>query len=115
MARAIEIDSNTLEWTPTRWEGITRKGLRREEQAGSRTLLKFGPNSYMTRHMHPAGEEMLVLEGRVRVEDSWYEAGCYLYSPPGSSDDVYSDVGAVIFVSLPKPAVHPEETRPDAS
>jgi hypothetical protein len=48
---------------------------------------------------------VFVLEGRVRFEDSWYEAGYYLYSPPGSMDDVYSDTGGVLFVSLPKPHV----------
>jgi hypothetical protein len=54
--------------------------------------------------MHPAGEEVLVLEGRVRFEDSWYEAGYYLRSP-GSMDDVYSDTGGVLFVTLPTPHV----------
>ena len=106
MARDLEVDSNKLEWTPTRWPGISSKSLRRDEEAGSRSLLKFEANSYMGRHMHPAGEEVLVLEGRVRVEDSWYEAGYYLYSPPGSMDDAYSDTGALLFVALPKPAVH---------
>jgi anti-sigma factor ChrR (cupin superfamily) len=106
MARDIEVDSNKLEWKPTRWPGIFSKSLRRDELTGNRSLLKFEADSYMTRHMHPAGEEVLVLEGRVRVEDAWYEAGCYLHSPPGSSDDVYSDTGALIFVALPKPAVH---------
>ena len=106
MAREVEVDSNKLEWKPTRYQGISRKSLRKDEQTGSRSLLKFQANSYMSRHLHPAGEEVLVLEGRVRVEDSWYDSGCYLYSPPGSSDDVYSDTGALLFVALPKPAVH---------
>ncbi len=106
MPRDIEVDSNKLEWKPTRSPGVWSKNLRRDEQTGTRSLLKFEVNSYMSRHMHPAGEEVLVLEGRVRVEDSWCEAGCYLYSPPGSSDDVYSDTGALLFVALPKPAVH---------
>lgn len=107
MGRDIEVDSSKLEWKPTRHEGVSSKSLRKDEQAGSRSLMKFEPNSYMTRHMHPAGEEVLVLEGRIRVEETWYEAGCYLYSPPGSSDDVYSDTGAVLFVALPRPAVYP--------
>jgi quercetin dioxygenase-like cupin family protein len=106
MAREIEIDSNKAPWTPTQWPGISRKALRRDEQTGARAgLLKFEPNSHLPRHMHPAGEEVFVLEGRVRFEDSWYEAGYYLYSPPGSMDDVYSDTGGVLFVTLPKPHV----------
>jgi len=41
----------------------------------------------------------------VRFEDAWYEAGYYLYSPPDSSDDVFTDTGAILFVALPKPHV----------
>ena len=55
--------------------------------------------------MHPAGQEVLVLEGRVRFEHSWYEAEYYLRSPLGSMDDVYSDTGGVLFVTLPTPHV----------
>lgn len=106
MAREIEIDTNKASWTPTQWPGIARKVLRRDEQTGARAgLLKFEPDTRLPRHMHPAGEEVFVLEGRVRFEDSWYEAGYYLYSPPGSMDDVYSDTGGVLFVTLPKPHV----------
>jgi len=106
MAREIEVDTSKLEWTPTQWPGISRKILRRDEQTGARAgLLKFERDSRLPRHMHPAGEEVFVLEGRVRFEDSWYEAGYYLYSPPGSMDDVYSDTGGVLFVTLPKPHV----------
>ncbi len=105
--RDIEIDTNTLEWAPTLWKGIHRKLLRDDDETGAfATLLKFDAGAQMPRHMHPAGEEAFVLEGRVRFEDTWYEAGYYLYSPPGSSDDVYSDTGALLFVTLPKRAVH---------
>ncbi len=107
--RDIELNTNDLEWTPTAWKGISRKMLRNDSETGAfATLLKFDAEAQMPRHMHPAGEEALVLEGRVRFEETWYEAGYYLYSPPGSSDDVYSDTGAVLFVTLPKAAVHSE-------
>ena len=107
MAREVEVDSNQVEWLPTRWPGITSKWLRQDTHTGARaSLLKFEPGSHMPRHLHPAGEEVLVLEGRVRFEESWYEAGCYLYSPPGSTDDVCSDTGGVLFVMLPQAAVH---------
>ena len=55
--------------------------------------------------MRPAGEEVFVLEGRVRFEETWYQAGFYLYSPPTSADDVFTDTGARLFVALPKPHV----------
>lgn len=106
MARSVEVDSSTLAWLPTRWTGIFRKSLRDDPATGARaSLLKLEPNARLPRHMHPAGEEVFVLEGRVRFEESWYGAGYYLYSPPGSADDVFTDVGATLYVALPKPHV----------
>ncbi len=104
--RDLEIDTNSLDWVSTNWAGIYRKLLRNDEETGARAvLLKFEANTRLPKHMHPAGEEVFVLEGRVRFEESWYETGYYLYSPPGSSDDVFTDTGAVLFVSLPEPHV----------
>jgi len=106
MARTVEVDSGKLSWTPTQWPGISRKLLRSDPATGARaSLLKLEPNARLPRHMHPAGEEVFVLEGRARFEDSWYDAGYYLYSPPGSFDDVFTETGAVLFVALPKPHV----------
>jgi len=106
MARTVEVNSNELSWTPTKWPGISRKLLRNDRATGARaTLLKLEPNARLPRHMHPAGEEVFVLSGRVRFEDTWYEAGYYLYSPPGSSDEVFTEAGATLFVALPKPHV----------
>jgi len=104
--REIAIDSGTQNWIETQWPGIHRKLLRNDPNTGARaSLLKLDAESRIPMHMHPAGEEVFVLEGRVRFEDDWYEAGYYLYSPPGSSDDVYTDTGALLYVSLPKPHV----------
>ena len=106
MARTVEIDTNKLDWVPTTWPGIARKVLRNDPTTGARAgLLKFDANTRLPRHMHPAGEEVFVLEGRVRFEETWYDAGFYLYSPPDSADDVFTDTGAILFVSLPKPHV----------
>ena len=106
MPRTVEVDSSKLAWTPTRWPGIYRKQLRSDPATGARaSLLRLEANARLPRHMHPAGEEVFVLEGRVRFEETWYEAGYYLYSPPGSADDVFTETGAVLFVALPKPHV----------
>src|SRR5262245_45097938 len=84
MARSIEVDANKVDWTPTGRPGISRKLLRSDAATGARTvLLKLDANSRLPRHMHPAGEEVFVLDGRVRFEETWYHAGYYLYSPPG--------------------------------
>jgi quercetin dioxygenase-like cupin family protein len=106
MARSIELDANKVGWEQTGRLGVSRKVLRSDAATGARTvLLKMEADSRLPRHMHPAGEEVFVLEGRVRFEETWYDAGYYLYSPPGSADDVYTDAGAILFVALPKPHV----------
>jgi hypothetical protein len=72
MARSIEVDANKVDWTPTGRPGISRKLLRSDAATGARTvLLKLEANSRLPRHMHPAGEEVLVLEGRVRFEETY--------------------------------------------
>lgn len=66
MARAVEVNANRLDWTPTRWPGISRKLLRDDPATGARAAHpKFEPHARLPRHMHPAGEETLVLEGRI--------------------------------------------------
>jgi quercetin dioxygenase-like cupin family protein len=104
--RDIAVNSRTLGWSETKWNGIYRKVLRNDQDTGARAvLLKLEPGSRLPKHLHPGGEEVYVLDGRVRFENEWYEEGYYLYSPPGSSDDVYTGSGAILFVSLPQPHV----------
>ena len=78
---------------------------RRHDRGSHRSPQVRGQYPLAPRHLHPAGEEVFVLEGRARFEETWYETGFYLYSPPDSADDVFTDTGAILFVSLPKPHV----------
>jgi len=106
MTEEVIVDSSTLAWQPSKWPGISRRQLRLDADTGGRTvLLKFEPGALLPRHMHPGGEELFVLDGRVRIEGKWYETGWYHYQPPDSVDDVFSDVGATLLVTLPKPHV----------
>jgi anti-sigma factor ChrR (cupin superfamily) len=105
MADETAIDTGRLDWAPSRWPGVLLKVLRREEDGPRTVLMKFEPSGRVPRHMHPAGEEILVLEGRVGIEGVWYQPGCYVPSPAGSSNDAYSDTGGLALVTLPKPHV----------
>jgi anti-sigma factor ChrR (cupin superfamily) len=106
MRGELTIDSNLLTWEQTKWSGIHRRLLRLDAHSGGRTvLLKFEPGALLPRHMHPGGEELFVLDGRVRIEGKWHETGWYHYQPPESVDDVFTDTGATILVILPKPHV----------
>ena len=106
MPSEIIIDSNSIGWQQSKWAGIHRRLLRLDAETGARTVrLKFEPGAMLPRHMHPGGEELFVLDGRVRIEGKWYETGWYHYQPPDSVDDVFSDTGATLLVMLPRPHV----------
>ena len=70
------------------------------EKARATSLVRYAPNSYFPHHLHPGGEEILVLSGTFSADDKHYPAGWYLRNPPTSGHKPYSDEGAVIFVKL---------------
>ena len=104
MAGEISIHYRDVEWEPGRGPGIHRKMLHGDREKDYTSLLKLDANTRFPRHRHPAGEELLILEGRIRIEGDWYEAGCYVYTPPDAIHDVYSDIGATMLLRMPAPA-----------
>jgi len=50
-------------------------------------------------HLHALEEECLVVQGEVFLDDSLLSSGDYQLAPPGTRhDQVYTDVGALLFV-----------------
>ncbi len=75
MADETFVDSRSLEWVASLYPGVFRKPLRFEEEGPRTTLLRMEPGAYIPRHLHPEGEEVFILEGRLQVDgDKWYEA-----------------------------------------
>jgi quercetin dioxygenase-like cupin family protein len=94
------------EWRPSRFPGVSLKVLRRDEESGeSASLVRLEPGASVPAHDHPAGEEVFVLEGDVRIGRHQMKAGDYLYTPPDAKHAAASDRGCVFLVSLPKPVV----------
>ena len=69
----LHVKSGDLDWKPlveagVKTEGIFVKPLRRDPAAGRPVtfLLKFEAGASYPNHIHPAGEEVYVLEGEVR-------------------------------------------------
>ncbi|MBH0086549.1 cupin domain-containing protein [Psychrobacter sp. SCQQ22] len=89
-------------WVNSPQSGVERIMLDRvgEEKARATSLVRYAPNSYFPHHLHPGGEEILVLSGTFSADDKHYPAGWYLRNPPSSGHTPYSDEGAVIFVKL---------------
>ncbi len=104
MAGEMGIDYRQVDWEPGRGPGIYRKMLRGNREKEYTSLLKLEPNTRFPKHLHPAGEELVVLEGRIQIEGNWYESGCYVYTPPGAIHDVVSDTGATMLLRMPAPA-----------
>ncbi|MEC5214803.1 anti-sigma factor ChrR (cupin superfamily) [Polaromonas sp. CG_9.5] len=90
------------EWTPSPMAGVERVMLDRvgEEKARATSLVRYAPDSHFARHLHPGGEEILVLSGVFSDEHGHYPAGWYLRNPPGSAHQPFSVEGTTIFVKL---------------
>ena len=99
--RAI-VTPDQHQWVPSPMAGVERVMLDRvgEEKARATSLVRYAPDSHFARHLHPGGEEILVLSGTFSDEHGHYPVGWYLRNPPGSSHQPFSVPGATIFVKL---------------
>lgn len=91
--------------------GVAVKVLRRDDQSGAITvLLRFDPGGSFPAHRHPAGEEVFVVDGEVRIGKQRLSRGDYLYTEPQGIHAVSSEAGGTILVMLPKPVEILEKT-----
>ncbi len=100
--------SHQKEWRPLVEDGVDSKGifvkvLRFDEQTqrAPAILLKFEAGTTYPYHNHPAGEELLVLEGEAIIEGERLSAGDYLYTPPNFKHSVKSETGCVLLFIVP--------------
>jgi len=93
------------EWRPARdGSGVSVKLLRRDADTGAVTvLLRFEAGARFPAHRHPAGEEVFVVDGEVRIGNARLSQGEYLYTEPDGVHAVSSDTGGTILVVLPRP------------
>ncbi len=98
----VVINSESLDWDPSRLPGVERRKLEREapESGRATTLVRYAPDSHFSPHTHTGGEEFLVLEGVFSDETGDFGPGCYVRNPIGSTHRPHSDEGCVIFVKL---------------
>jgi anti-sigma factor ChrR (cupin superfamily) len=61
-------------------------------------LRRLAPGTVVPHHVHPAGEEILVLEGLIQDDQGNYPAGSWLRQPPGSAHRPHSEHGCTIWV-----------------
>lgn len=104
MARqlAVCIRPGEQQWQDAPQAPIKRWPLEREapERGQVTSLVEYLPGARFPEHLHPAGEEILVLAGVFSDAGGDYAAGSYLRSPAGSTHSPFSTSGCLLFVKL---------------
>ena len=71
-----------------------------DEVARATSIVRYAARSSFKAHLHPLGEEILVLDGVFADEHGQYPAGTWLKNPPGSQHAPSSPDGCLLFVKL---------------
>lgn len=102
LSARVVVDTSQLEWLPSPLPGVERRPLERFAAESGRTtsVVRYAPGSSFRSHLHPGGEEILVLEGVFADEHGEYPAGYWLKNPPGSQHAPSSAAGCLLFVKL---------------
>jgi anti-sigma factor ChrR (cupin superfamily) len=93
--------------SPTVWR--KRLDLMDGEYGRVTSVVRYAAASSFHAHGHPAGEEILVLDGVFSDEHGDYPAGTYLLNPAGFRHAPCSRAGCVLFVKL---CQYAGDTRP---
>ncbi|RZJ50659.1 MAG: cupin domain-containing protein [Flavobacterium sp.] len=104
--------TSEINWKPLIEEGVNTDGISVKAlcfdpiaKRPTAFLSKFEAGASYPNHVHPAGEEIYVLEGEVRSGKDELKQGDYLYMPPGSTHSVYSKTGCVLLFIVPEEVV----------
>lgn len=99
----VVVDSRQMPWSPSPSPSVWRKRLHLVGPAESgqvTSIVRYEPGSQFHAHEHPAGEEILVLDGVFSDEHGDWPAGSYLLNPEGFRHTPYSRDGCLLFVKL---------------
>ena len=100
--RRAVVHTGETEWqaspSPTVWR--KRLDLMDGEYSRVTSVVRYDAESSFHAHGHPAGEEILVLDGVFSDEHGDCPAGTYLLNPKGFRHAPFSREGCVLFVKL---------------
>jgi anti-sigma factor ChrR (cupin superfamily) len=95
---AVRIDTTAANWYPGLVNGLFVMPLHEFDGVGT-ALVRWAPNTIFRPHVHPGGEEILVLEGVFHDEHGSYPKGTWIRSPRYSKHAPFTkSEGAVIYV-----------------
>jgi quercetin dioxygenase-like cupin family protein len=94
----LGVRSQDLNWQPHPAPGVSIAIIRTDEIKRELVgFLRVEPRVRYPLHFHAGMEEILMLEGDLRVDEQVYVAGDYILSYPGSSHAPYSHEGCRFF------------------
>ncbi len=98
----VVIHTEAQNWRPSPMPGVWRKPLAREEaeRGHATSIVRYDPGAAFSRHEHPGGEEILVLDGVFSDEHGDFGPGTYFRNPPGSGHAPFSRQGCELLVKL---------------
>lgn len=93
------------EWTSAGYEGAERVLLRATKEEGRTYLVRLKAGARGFQHRHGAGEDVLVLSGKIRLAGEVLGPGDYMYTEPGEEHFLEAIEDSVVYASTPKPVV----------
>ncbi|MGH7916167.1 MAG: cupin domain-containing protein [Candidatus Binataceae bacterium] len=102
LTQRVVIDTLTLQWIASPHSGVWRRMLERAAAEAGRTtsIVRYDAGAQFSRHAHPMGEEIFVLDGTFADEHGEYPAGTFILNPPGSVHTPHSPTGCTLFAKL---------------
>jgi anti-sigma factor ChrR (cupin superfamily) len=98
--QALRLDTHAADWYPGLVPGLSVMPLH-EHDGVSTALVRWAPNTIFNPHVHPGGEEILVLDGVFYDEFGAYPKGSWIRSPRFSKHAPFTKgEGALIYVKV---------------
>ena len=98
------VDVASLQWVPTRFQGIDIKVLMEDKETGLLTALtRLAPGAVLPDHEHVDLEQTYVLEGSLVDAEGAATAGNYVWRPAGSRHNAHSPHGCITLSFFLKP------------
>lgn len=97
------------QWMSAGYEGAERALLRLSKEQGRTSIVRLKAGSRGPRHTHAAGEDVLVLSGKVRLAGEILAAGDYMYTEAGEEHYLEALEDSVIYASTARPVTITEK------
>jgi anti-sigma factor ChrR (cupin superfamily) len=96
----VQLDTRAGVWHPGLVRGLSVMPLHSYDGIDT-ALVRWDPNTRFTPHVHPGGEEILVLQGVFRDDQGTYAARSWLRNPRWSRHAPFTEAeGALIYVKV---------------